>query len=988
MRNRKWLHISMVLVLLLSFMSPLTINKTHAETGLSQLTLTESENGVTLSWEVSLPQDEEITNYQLNKNGQTTQIEPIVQNEDGNIKQYTYEDTDILPNTTYTYEMTAITSSGNLITSEVVEHLFKGTTQEDSEQDPAEATEQPAEATQPTEAQDPAQTQDPTEASEEVVVTNIKIATTEGNIPWGFDYSIIGVSENVAEIQFAGYLDEEGYFVDFDTETKNLELPTGTYQLITFNYSTEEEITAEFKVESERDYLANPIEILLDDEKLIIKKELYVEGVTEQSVSIYWDEPSEPKTFKKYAVYLNDELVEEITDLYSTTYTFNDLQQETTYQLKVDIFYKDGTVETLETEATTIAPPTGEIVKFKDENLKMAVSDTLKIYHRDIYVDDMERLEYLDGSYLGIQDLTGIQYATNLVDLMLSGNEIKDVTPIKDLTNLWHLDLDENQISSINNLANLKNLDTLYLAYNELEDINVLLELENLSYVSLFGNYGLDYTKGSEDMEVIKKLHEKDVTVEWSDIWHDLFVTNVTESTVEFEISFYDIIENINKYIIYVNGEEVGETPASKPYYTLTGLDPLSDLDITVEGVDEDGFVWGSAYAYVKTPPTPSGKPVQLSDPALEEAVREALRITTRELVESDLTILYSLDAMNRGIRDLSGLEKAINLEELYLDRNEITSVKPLENLTELTYLSLARNKIEDISPLKNLTNLEFLGLDGNKIEDISILSGFTNLSFLTLQRNKVKDITSLDNLDIGVLDISYNEITDISSLLTLESLILVMLIKNPLDLTDGSEARGIIEQLEEKGVYVLYEYLDISVDHVSDSEIELSWEPVTTDGFEDYTYSVFVDGEMVGEETKDATYLITDLDPETEYVIEIVGFDDSGERIIAGTTVVTTAAEDEEDPVEEPGNETDPEEGGTPVEQPEDESDDEVTTPGKSPEKGSTPKNNDKQQDKKNNDKKLPTTATNNYNILVIGLLLLGAGIIAFFATRKKLIH
>ncbi len=1004
MRNRKWLHVSMVLVLLLSLVSPLTISKTHAQNKLSQVSLTETENGITLSWEASLPQNEEITSYQLSKNGQVTKIEPTVQNVNGDIKQYSYEDTEIESNTIYTYEITAVTSSENLLTSEKVVFNSGEPQQENGEKTEQEEAGEPTEAAKTPETQDSVkasttpETQElvePTEppaveATKEPVVTNIKVSTNNGNIPWEFDFSIIGVSENVTYVEYYGYLDDEGYFVDFDKETKNLELPIGTYELNTYNSSTDEEITAEFKVESERDYLTNPIEILLDDEKLIIKKELYVDGVTEKSISISWEEPWDETDFDKYRVYLDNKAVETITDPYSTTYTYTDLLQETAYQLKVDIFYKDGTIETIEAEAVTTAPPAGEKVTFKDENLKTAVADALKIYHRDIHVDDMKRLTSFDASYLEIKDLTGLEQATNLVDLMLSGNEIKDIAPIKNLEQLVYLDLDVNQISSIEILANLENLDSVYVAYNELEDIKVLLELPNLTYATVFGNPSLDFTKGSEDMEVIKELYLNGVYVEWSDFEHEIQVTDVTESTVEVGFNFSEVVDNITKYIIYVNGDQVGETPASKPFYKLTGLAPLTDLDISVEGVDEDGFIWGNAYTYVSTPPTPSGELVQFADPALEDAVRDALRINSRDIVESDLTILTSLDATDRGITDLTGLEQAVHLEELTLDSNEITNLEALISLSNLAYLSAINNDISDITPLKNLANLQMLTLDWNNIEDIGALSELTNLLFVSLQNNKIKDISALENVNIEYLNLGYNEITDISSLLTLPNLVFVLILNNALDLTPGSETLSIIKELEEKEVLVLYEYVDISIDRVSDSEIELSWKPVTTDDFEDFTYMVFVNGEMVIEETKDTSYLLRDLTPDTEYTIEIMGYDENNEdRFILGTTLVTTEAAVDE-PGEEPGEETDPENGETPEEQPGDDQD-EVTTPGKNTENGNTPKEtNDKNQDKKNDnkkndDKKLPKTATDSYNILLFGLLLLGAGIIAFTATRKK---
>ncbi|WP_449537894.1 leucine-rich repeat domain-containing protein [Ferdinandcohnia sp. Marseille-Q9671] len=978
MRNRKWLHVCMVLVLLLSLTSPIASGKTRAETGLSQVSLTETENGITLSWEAAISQNEEIINYHLSKNGQTIEIEPAQnESEDGSVKQYSYEDTELEANTLYTYELTAITSSGDQLTSGKMEHTFKPTTEEEVVSEPTV-----------TELELPKVAPKETVAADEVVMTNIKVSTTKGNIPWEFEYSIKGVTENVADVEYYGYLDDEGYFVDYEYETRNLELPVGTYELVTFNYSTEEEITAEFKVESDRDYLLNPIEISLDDDQLVIKKVLSVEGVTEQSISIFWDEPWEPEQIEKYEVSLDDSVVEVITDPYETTYTYTDLSQETTYQLKVDIFYKDGTVEPITEKATTTAPPVGEPITFADNNLKEAVKEALKIYHRDsIYVEDMERLVHLDANYYGIQSLAGLEYATNLTDLMVSGNEIQDLTPIENLENLVYLDLDSNLISKIESLKTIQSLEMLFISYNELTDISALLELPNLTHVSLYGNDGLSLTKGSADMNVIKALQAKGISVEWSDIQHELFITDVTENSVTFDMNFYEITDHIQTYNVYVDGELVGSTPASKPSYKLTGLDPLSEVYIAVEGVDEEGFIWGSAYTSVQTPPAPSGQVVTFADPALEEVIKETLQITSREIVESDLTIVTSLDASYRGISDLTGLEFAKNLEDLNLMSNSITDLTPLKGLTNLLYLVAQNNEIEDISPLKDVTKLEYLGLDGNQIEDISVLAGFTNLKYLTIQRNKIKDISALSNLNIEFLDISYNEISYISSLLTLPNLMIVMLMENALDLSEESDALAIIKELEEKEVVVVYEYLDITVGDVTDAEIELSWKPVTTDGFEDFSYIIFVNGEEVEVDTKDTKYLLTDLESETEYTIEIYGFvENDEERFIYGTTMVSTTS------TEEPGDDTGDEEGETPEEeQPADETD-EVTPPGKDSDKGSdskdtTDKDTDKKNDeKKNNGKKLPTTATNSYNLLLFGLLFVGAGTLFIIATRRKL--
>ncbi|MHA3066831.1 leucine-rich repeat domain-containing protein [Lacticaseibacillus saniviri] len=85
---------------------------------------------------------------------------------------------------------------------------------------------------------------------------------------------------------------------------------------------------------------------------------------------------------------------------------------------------------------------------------------------------------FIDGktSY----SLEGLQYATNLKDLILRMNlnapgytyygDITDLTPIQNLTNLEDVELSGNRISDISPLKNLKKVTYLNLQYNEISD--------------------------------------------------------------------------------------------------------------------------------------------------------------------------------------------------------------------------------------------------------------------------------------------------------------------------------------------------------------------------------------------------------------------------------------------------------------------------------------------------------------------------------------
>ncbi len=106
-------------------------------------------------------------------------------------------------------------------------------------------------------------------------------------------------------------------------------------------------------------------------------------------------------------------------------------------------------------------------------------------------------------------------------------------------------------------------------------------------------------------------------------------------------------------------------------------------------------------------------------------------------------------------------------------------------------------------SDLEPLTELDLLG---NNISDISSLISLTNLRELWLAENSISDISALAGLfNLHTLDLADNNISDISPLVENSNLSvddIVYLMGNPLSPT----SIGIyIPQLEARGVYVAY---------------------------------------------------------------------------------------------------------------------------------------------------------------------------------------
>ncbi len=137
-------------------------------------------------------------------------------------------------------------------------------------------------------------------------------------------------------------------------------------------------------------------------------------------------------------------------------------------------------------------------------------------------------------------------------------------------------------------------------------------------------------------------------------------------------------------------------------------------------------------------------KQVVIKDKNLEKAIRNAINKQKGAITSVDMLSLKQLCASYVGVKDLTGLEYAVNLQRLILNNNSITSITQLTNLTNLTHLDLSNNNITSIKPLEKLTKLSTLHLYNNSITSISSLKtnrsngGFSNLGYIDLRKNKM----------------------------------------------------------------------------------------------------------------------------------------------------------------------------------------------------------------------------------------------------------
>ena len=204
-----------------------------------------------------------------------------------------------------------------------------------------------------------------------------------------------------------------------------------------------------------------------------------------------------------------------------------------------------------------------------------------------------------------------------------------------------------------------------------------------------------------------------------------------------------------------------------------------------------DFLIFAGAFGS-RVPPSGGGVTVTIADANLRAVIADSLgKARNAPVTRAEMATLTRIAAPNKGVRNLTGLEHATNLRNLYLggvetiddewfNNNDISDLSPLSNLTNLTYLSIWDNDITDISALSNLTNLTWLALGINSISDLSALSNLTMLTTLSLGRNNISNISALSRLtNLTYLVLWANRISDISALSNLTNLTYLVLWAN-----------------------------------------------------------------------------------------------------------------------------------------------------------------------------------------------------------------
>lgn len=157
-----------------------------------------------------------------------------------------------------------------------------------------------------------------------------------------------------------------------------------------------------------------------------------------------------------------------------------------------------------------------------------------------------------------------------------------------------------------------------------------------------------------------------------------------------------------------------------------------------------------------------SSFPIAFEDPNLEAVVRETIGKPTGQLMNTDVAHITELNASNRGISSLGGIEHLVKLYDLNIGYNNISDLSPLSGLTDLMYLYAWNNTFSDLTPLSGLTNLRMLYFHECPVTDLTPIAGLTDLGTLAGHDSLITDISPI----AGLTDLSFiRNLTNMESL-------------------------------------------------------------------------------------------------------------------------------------------------------------------------------------------------------------------------------
>lgn len=333
---------------------------------------------------------------------------------------------------------------------------------------------------------------------------------------------------------------------------------------------------------------------------------------------------------------------------------------------------------------------------------------------------EISKIENVDVSNMGIEDLTGIEYFTNINYLYCNGNKLKTLNLSK-LTNMTVLDCSYNNLSSID-LSKCASL--------------ISLECKNNSFaISLDEN-------NSFDLSTVKDFNLENAS-NWS--------SNVTIEASKLTLS-KDSTTKFITYDYFINAPLIDDTYIK--FTMMAAPNNLEDVEINEMTFTDSAFRTYIAENFDKD------KNSILSADELNAATyiyAPSKEITNLTGIEKFPNLVYiNFEENKLTSLDLTTL---INLRSVYCDKNQITQIL-FNDSNSLIELYCSNNQLS-VLDTTSLTELTHLYCDGNLLTALDTTT-LTNLIELNCSKNKLYclDVSTCNALELLECKDNINDIT------------------------------------------------------------------------------------------------------------------------------------------------------------------------------------------------------------------------------------
>lgn len=299
-------------------------------------------------------------------------------------------------------------------------------------------------------------------------------------------------------------------------------------------------------------------------------------------------------------------------------------------------------------------------ISFPDEALEAIVREKLDLDKEQLTYYDLDKLRVLDLSESDVADLSGIEHARNLEQLIIN-KPVSNAHLIEQLVALKKLVIKNAELDNITFVRSLVRLEHLDISYNDLSDVSAIEKLEHLSYLDM------------------KRNKVSDVSVIQSPKLVTLYIEGNYISDYN-ELPILDQIKETDIFIVYFN-------------------DPNLDLAVRNQLGKKEGVLTDNDLKSIRR---------------LIGTNHDISNLQGIELLEN----LIEIDLSENNIEDITPLEPLKSLQILKLKNNKVKDITSLVYLDQLTIVDLSFNEIKTIEALTYLPNLDYLYLEGNEIED------------------------------------------------------------------------------------------------------------------------------------------------------------------------------------------------------------------------------------------------------------------------------